>query len=133
MYDVIKIAYYKQTNKVIWKSILYTVLLLSYMGIVSILTIGTSYSKSAFVESYIFGEKIFYVYENIDLSYEVSVKVPNLPIRSLPIASFSSSPVILKTDQKYIYATGDGIDEKIYDLNKGVSIKPLKIQRKNYE
>ena len=58
------------------------------------------------------------MYRNVDLSYEVSVKESTLPLRSLPIASFTNDLIILKKEKEYIYASGEDIYEKIYNLNK---------------
>lgn len=133
IYKTIRTSYYQQKKKELWKSVLYTLSLLSYMGVFSILMIGISYSKSSYIESYNFDDKIFYVYQNINLSYEVSVKDPLLPIRSIPIASFDKTLITLKTDNQYLYAKGKGIEEKIYDLKKNISIKSLKNTKENNE
>lgn len=125
-YQTIHIAYMKQKKKYIWKNVLYTALLMSYIGVFAIMMIGASYSKSKYVESYTFGDTFFYVYENVDSSFEVSFKDSKLPIRSLPIASFPYTPIKLQKENQYIHATGVGIDEKIYDLEKNVFIKDLK-------
>ncbi|MFT5662154.1 MAG: hypothetical protein ACI9TV_002802 [Sulfurimonas sp.] len=120
VYKIIRNIYDQQTKKILWKIIVYTVLLLSYIGFWAIATIGVGYGKSTYVESYKFDEKLFYVYQNVDLSYEVSVKESNLPLRSLPIASFTDNLITLKKEKHYIYATGKGLYEKIYNLKKNM-------------
>jgi len=118
VYKTIRISYDKQKKKALWKTILYTVGLLIYIALFIILMIGVAYSKGVYVKEYMFDKKIFYVYQNSELSYEVSVKESILPIRSVPIASFQYTPIVLKTKGKYLYATGEQIDKKIYDLEK---------------
>ena len=132
-YQTIRIAYMQQKKKNIWKYVFYTALLMTYIGLVAILMIGVSYSKSNYVETYKFGDTFFYVYEDVDSSYEVSLRESILPIRSLPIRTFQYTPITLKKDEKYIYATGAGINEKIYDLKKDIAIKNLKRKKEENE
>lgn len=120
VYRIIRNIYDQQIKKVFWKIVVYTALLLSYIGSSAIIMIGIGYAKSTYVQSYKFDEKFFYVYQNVDLSYEVSVKEPNLPLRSLPIASFTKDLIILEKEKHYIYATGEGLYEKIYNLKKNM-------------
>lgn len=126
-YQTIRIVYMQQKKKHIWKNILYTALLMTYIGLFAMLMIGVSSSKKNYVETYGFGDRFFYVYKGVDSSYEVSLRDPMLPIRSLPIRTFQYTPITLKKDGKYIYATGTGINEKIYDLNKDIAIQILKM------
>ena len=123
VYKTIRFAYDKQVKKALWKIILYTVLLLSYIGAFAILMIGVASAKSTYIASYTFDDKLFYVYKSVDSFYEISLKDPVLPIRSLPIASFNDTLVILKKDKKYIYALGQKINERIYNLQTNMKEK----------
>jgi len=116
-YKIICNIYDNQTKKAIWKTTGYTLFFLSYIGSASIIMIGIGYSKSTYIESYIFEDKSFYVYQNIDLSYEVSVKESVLPIRSLPIATFTNKFTLSK-ENHYIYTTSKEIYKKIYNLKR---------------
>jgi uncharacterized membrane protein len=74
IYKTIRISYYSNEDKKLWKYIGYTVFILSYMGSVSILSIGVAYAKSDYVRSYTFETKTFYIYQNSDLLYELSIE-----------------------------------------------------------
>jgi hypothetical protein len=123
VYKTIRITYEQQTKKALWKIVIYTVFLLSYMGGFAILMIGVASGKSTYIESYTFDNKSFYVYENVASFYEVSVKDFTLPIRSLPIASFKNKSIVLKKDKEYLYAIGEGIYKKVYNLDKNMKEK----------
>ncbi|WP_122892992.1 hypothetical protein [Arcobacter peruensis] len=109
--------YDNQTKKALWKTTGYTLFFLSYIGSASIIMIGIGYSKSTYIKSYMFEDKSFYVYQNIDLSYEVCVKESVLPLRSLPIATFTNKFTLSK-ENHYIYATSKEIYKKIYNLKR---------------
>jgi hypothetical protein len=128
VYKTIRITYEQQTKKALWKIVIYTVFLLSYMGGFAILMIGVASGKSTYIESYTFDKKSFYVYENVASFYEVSVKdstlqIRSLPIRSLPIASFKNKSIVLKKDKEYLYAIGEDIYKKVYNLDKNMKEK----------
>lgn len=116
VYKTIKLKYEQEKNKVMWKSIFYTIFLLAYVGLFAIFMIGIGYNKSSYVETYKFDNKVFYVYKSTDSSYEVSLKDDYFPIRSLPIASFAYTPIVLESKGRKVHAIGEQIDEKIYDI-----------------
>jgi len=123
VYKTIRISYEEQKKKVLWKSILYTVGYLLYIGLFVIFIIGIAYSKSTYVKQYTFDEKVFYVYQDMRLSYEVSVKESILPIRSVPIADSFYMPIVLEKQENYLYATGEGIHIKVYDFTNNSVMK----------
>lgn len=133
VYKTIRTFYYKHKKKAFWMSILYTTFLLTYIGLFAIFMIGVSYSKSNYIQDYEFNNKTFYVYKNVDASYEVSIKNENLPTRSLPITSFSNREVRLIMEKDYIFATGEDVYEKIYDLKDNIVIKSLEIKKEDNE
>jgi len=118
VYQTIRTFYYEHKQKGLYKSAFYTILLLSYMGLFAIFMIGVAYGKSSYVKEYSFDEKSFYIYQNTDLQYEVSIRDSFLPLRSLPLVTFSNRPELLKNKYNLVYAKGEGIDEKLYDLDK---------------
>ncbi|MBL1244467.1 MAG: hypothetical protein COA39_008775 [Sulfurimonas sp.] len=113
---MIRTIYENQVEKSLYKVSMYAALLLSYIGVFAMVMIGMGYAKSTYIQDYKFEDKVFYVYQNTDLSYEVSIKDDRLPIRSLPIASFSKSPITLKQEKNFIYAISEGQHKKIYNL-----------------
>ncbi len=118
VYIMIRTIYENQVKKSLYKVTMYAALLLSYIGMFAMVMIGMGYAKSTYIQDYKFEDKVFYVYQNTDLSYEVSIKDDRLPIRSLPIASFSKSPITLKQEKNFIYAISEGQHTKIYNLTK---------------
>ena len=116
VYTMIRTIYENQVKKSLYKVAMYAALLLSYIGMFAMIMIGMGYDKSTYIQDYKFEDKIFYVYQNNDLTYEVSIKDDKIPIRSLPIASFSKSPISLKQKENFIYAISEGQHTKIYNL-----------------
>ena len=138
VYKTIKTFYYKHKKKALWSTVFYTTFLLTYIGLFAILMIGIAYSKSNYVEDYKFDDKTFYVYKNVNASYEVSFKNDQLPTRSLAIASFSDTQIVLVMEKNYIqnnyiFASGKDIYEKIYDLKNNIVIESLEIKKENNE
>ncbi|MDF1877339.1 hypothetical protein JHD47_05870 [Sulfurimonas sp. SAG-AH-194-L11] len=116
VYKMIRTIYENQVKKSLYKVSMYAAILLSYIGMFAIIMIGTGYNKSTYIETYKFKDKVFYVYQNSDLSYEVSLKDDILPIRSVPIASFKDDEIRLKKEKDYIYAVLKKIHKKIYNM-----------------
>jgi hypothetical protein len=126
VYEIVHIFYHKSTKKSIWKSSFYTILLFCYIGCFAIVQIGISLMKSDYVDTYVFDEQVFYIYRSMELTYKVSVKDANLPIRSLPCASFLYTPITLEKRKNYVYAISEEMHEKIYDLENNKCITHLK-------
>lgn len=128
VYKIINHYHERDKKNEVYKSGAYTMLLLCYMGIFAMITVGITYDKSNYVKEYTLNNQSFYIYKNIDLKYEVSVNESLLPIRSLPIASYINEPSDLIIKNNYVYVIIDkSIEEKIYDLKK------KKIYKKNKE
>jgi hypothetical protein len=126
VYQIISIIFHRTIEKKIYKNALYTFLLLLYIGFFAILQIGVSYAKNSYINTYIFGEKTFYVYYDNNIRYEVSLKDKHLPIRTLPILDNAYTLVTLEQRDRYVYAIGKGINEKIYDLQEDT---PLSVSK----
>ncbi|MDF1874804.1 hypothetical protein JHD48_03520 [Sulfurimonas sp. SAG-AH-194-I05] len=115
VYKLISFIFHKQTTKSIYKNAFYTFVLLTFVGFIAIMQIGISSAKSVYVAEYTFGGKVFYVYTDV-LSFEVSLKDENLPLRSPPIFIHEKYPIHLEEFKNSIYAVGKNINKKIYDL-----------------
>ena len=126
VYEIMHKLYHKKGLVSIWKSGIYTFLLFSYIGLFAMIQIGTFYDKSTYVKSYEFENKTFYVYKNSDLSYGVSMKEEVLPLRSLPLATYEYTPITLSQKEGFVYALGEGIDERVYDLKEHKALTPPK-------
>lgn len=116
VYKTIRAIADLQEKRVLWKLVIYAAFLLSYIGLWAIFMIGMGYDKSSYVAEYKFNDREFYVYQNYDLAYEVSVREGLLPIRSLPIATFNKDLIVLKKENDFVYALSDGEVTKIYNL-----------------
>jgi hypothetical protein len=126
VYEIMHMLYHKKGLVSIWKGGIYTFLLFTYIGFFAMIQIGTFYDKSTYVSSDDFEGKTFYVYKNSDLSYAVSIREPVLPLRSLPFATYQYTPISLEKRDKFVYAIGNKVNEKVYDLKEGKPITHLK-------
>ncbi|PHS34326.1 MAG: hypothetical protein COA92_00055 [Sulfurovum sp.] len=126
VYQMIYLIYHQQKEKKIYRNTLYTFFFLVYIGFFAIIQIGVSSIVGQYVSSYTFGKKIFYVYKNSEMSYEVSIKEKYLPIRSLPLFTTGSTEISLEKRDRYLYAVGENINEKIFDLKENKSLTDQK-------
>ncbi len=130
VYLIIKKLHHAQKKINIYKSTAYTLLLFAYLGFFAIAQIGVSLGKSQYIKTYAFEHLTFYTYE-MDGGTEVSIKEMGLPIRSLPIAFFADTAIVLRKEGKYIYAIGKDVHESVYDLKENISTEQLKNMKEN--
>jgi len=116
VYFVVKRLYDTQKKRNVYISTGYTLLLLSYLGFFAIAQIGVSLGKSTHVKTYDFKEITLYTYATVGGGTEISTKDAQLPIRSVPIATYPYDSIVLKKVDTTVYAIGEKIDVKIYDL-----------------
>jgi len=130
-YLLVKKLYENNKKKNLYITAMYSFLLFTYMGLFAILQIGVSLSKSEYIQTYTFGKNIFYTYKTDKGETKVSMKEGSLPIRSLPIATSFYMPIILKKKENYLYALGEGVNEKVYDFKNNISITNIINKEKN--
>ena len=120
VYLIIKKLYHTQKKTNVYKSTTYTLLLLAYIGAFAIFQIGVSLGKSKYIKTYTFGDENFYTYKTTQGGTEVSKKDAFLPIRSLPLATFTHPVIELQKKEEKVYAIAEGISKELYDLSKNV-------------
>lgn len=131
VYLIMQRLYRGDKKKNIYKSIAYTFLLFTYLGIFAIAQIGISIGESRYMKTYAFDDVTFYTYKTIEDATEVSKKDDFLPMRSLPIATFDDVAILLQKEGNYLYAKGDDIHSRVYDFKNNKPFEHLKNKEKN--
>ncbi|MDQ7085624.1 MAG: hypothetical protein Q9M36_12250 [Sulfurovum sp.] len=115
-YLIIKKLSEIQKKPNIYKSAIVAALLFTYLGGVAILQIGISIGKSTHIKTYLFENEIFYTYKTLAGAIEVSRKDGVLPIRSVPLKTFTYKKVELVQKGLKIYALVEGRLQGIYTV-----------------
>jgi hypothetical protein len=131
VYLIMQRVHLAKRKRNLYISAAYTLVLFIYLGLFAILQIGVSLSKSVYVKTYSFEHLIFYTYEKNDESTEISIKESHLPIRSVPIYTSFTMPLILEKKENYLYAIGEGVHIKVYDFINNSPIKNITSKEKH--
>jgi len=124
-YQIVNIIYNNRTNKKLFSTIFSSLILTVYIGFFFFLHVGASLFPDIFIKAYQFEEDTFYLYDVgfLDPRIEITKKHPILPIQSTTIRTILSSSLSLREENGFIYAQGDNIEVKIYDLKNHKTIK----------